>query len=56
LNFSILEISIVTFLVAISGAIAQWPIGKLSDNCDRRQVIIYSTFAACFFALCAIFF
>ena len=55
MNFSILEISIVTFLVAISGAISQWPIGKLSDNCDRRQVIIYATFAACFFALCAIF-
>jgi MFS family permease len=55
MNFSILEISIVTFLVAISGAISQWPIGKISDNMDRRRVIIYTTFAAAFFALCSIF-
>jgi predicted MFS family arabinose efflux permease len=48
MNFSILEISIVTFLVAISGAISQWPIGKISDNMDRRRVIIYTTFAAAF--------
>ena len=49
MNFSILEISIVTFLVAISGALSQWPIGKFSDNFDRRRVIIYTTFAAAFF-------
>ncbi len=55
MNFSILEISIVTFLVAISGAISQWPIGKLSDALDRRLVIVYCTFASTFFALCAIF-
>ena len=55
MNFSILEISIVTFLVAISGALSQWPIGKFSDTFDRRRVIIYTTFAAAFFALCAIF-
>ena len=53
-NFSILEISVVTFLVAISGALSQWPIGKFSDSIDRRRVIIYTTFAAAFFALCAI--
>ncbi len=55
MNFSILEISIVTFLVAISGALSQWPIGKFSDNFDRRRVIIYTTFAAAFFGLCSIF-
>ena len=55
MNFSILEISIVTFLVAISGALSQWPIGKFSDTFDRRRVIIYTSFAAAFFALCAIF-
>ena len=55
MNFSIFEISFVTFLVAISGAISQWPIGKLSDIYDRRTVTVYSTFAAAFFALCAIF-
>ena len=54
-NFSIFQISLVTFLLAISGAISQWPIGKLSDIFDRRKVIIIVTFAAAFFALCAIF-
>jgi len=55
MNFTIFEISIVTFLLAISGAIAQFPIGKLSDKFDRRLVITYATFGAAFFALCAIF-
>ena len=55
MNFTIFEISVVTFLLAISGAIAQFPIGKLSDKFDRRLVIVYSTFGAAFFALCAIF-
>jgi MFS family permease len=54
MNFSILEISVVTFLVAVSGALSQWPIGKFSDTYDRRKVIIYTTFAASFFAFCAI--
>jgi MFS family permease len=55
MNFTIFEISVVTFLLAISGAIAQFPIGKLSDKFDRRLVITYATFGAAFFALCAIF-
>ena len=55
MNFSIFQISVVTFLLAISGAISQWPIGKLSDIYDRRKVIISVRFAAAFFALCAIF-
>ena len=55
MNFSIFQISIVTFLLAISGAISQWPIGKLSDMYDRRKVIIFVSFASAFFALCAIF-
>jgi len=55
MRFSIFEISVVTFLLAISGAISQWPIGKLSDKFDRRLVIVYSTFASAFFALCAIY-
>ena len=54
MNFTILEISIATFLLAISGAISQWPIGKLSDIFDRRRVIVYSTFAAGIFAIFAI--
>ena len=51
MNFTILEISIVTFLLAISGAIAQFPIGKVSDLYDRRKVIIMSTFGAAIFAI-----
>ena len=54
MNFSIFEISIVTFLLAISGAISQWPIGKLSDILDRRLVIVYTTFGAALFAFLAI--
>ena len=54
MNFTIFQISLVTFLLAVSGAISQWPIGKLSDIFDRRKVIIIVTFAAAFFAVCAI--
>ncbi len=54
MNFSIFQISLVTFMLAISGAISQWPIGKLSDMFDRRKVIIIVTFAAAFFSFCAI--
>ena len=54
MNFSIFQISLVTFLLAVSGAISQWHIGKLSDMFDRRKVIIIVTFAAAFFAFCAI--
>ena len=55
MNFTILEISIVTFLLAVSGAIAQFPVGKISDVYDRRKVIIASTFGAAIFALITIF-
>jgi len=54
MNFTIFQISLVTFLLAISGAISQYPIGKLSDKFDRRKVIVISTFGACIFAFFAI--
>tara|TARA_B100000941_G_C28391872_1_gene493197 strand:- start:53 stop:922 length:870 start_codon:yes stop_codon:yes gene_type:complete len=54
MNFTIFEISFVTFLFTISGAISQFPIGKISDIYDRRKVIISSTFGASVFALLAI--
>ena len=54
MNFTILEISIVTFLLAISGAIAQFPIGKISDIYDRRKVIVFSTFGAAIFCILSI--
>ena len=55
MNFTILEISIVTFLLAVSGAVAQFPVGKISDVYDRRKVIIASTFGAAIFAIITIF-
>ena len=55
MNFSIFDISLVTFLLAISGAVSQYPVGYISDKLDRRKVIIYSTFGAAFFAFLAIF-
>ena len=51
MNFTIFEISLVTFMLAISGAISQFPIGKLSDVYDRRKVIVFATFAASTFAI-----
>ena len=54
MNFTIFEISVVTFLLAVSGAIAQFPIGKISDIYDRRKVIIFSTFGAAIFSIIAI--
>ena len=54
MNFTILEISIVTFLLAISGSLAQFPVGKISDLYDRRKIIIISTFGAAIFAILTI--
>ena len=54
MNFSIFEISIVTFLLAISGAVAQFPVGKVSDYYDRRKVIVFSTFGAAIFSILTI--
>jgi MFS family permease len=39
MNFTIFEISVVTFLLAIAGAVAQYPIGKLSDKFDPKPTI-----------------
>ena len=51
MNFTILEISIVTFLLTISGAVAQYPVGYISDKLDRRRVIVCATFGSAFFAV-----
>ena len=55
INFSIFDISLVTFLLAISGAVSIFPVCYISDKFDRRKVIIYSTFGAAIFAFLAIF-
>ena len=55
MNFTIFEISLLLFLVTISGGIFQWPIGYYSDKSDRRIVIIFCTFFASLFAFLSIY-
>ena len=40
MNFTIFEISLLIFLITISGGVFQWPIGYFSDRADRRLIII----------------
>ncbi len=57
MNFSVFEISLYLFLITISGALFQWPIGYLSDRFDRRLIIIISSIIGailtifCFFSV-----
>ena len=53
-NFSIIEISLLLFLITISGAIFQWPIGFLSDKFDRRIVIVLCTVIGAIFCVLSI--
>jgi len=50
MNFTLFEISLLLFLITVSGGIFQWPIGFYSDKSDRRIIIIFSTFFASIFA------
>tara|TARA_B100000686_G_scaffold182701_1_gene189679 strand:- start:211 stop:1500 length:1290 start_codon:yes stop_codon:yes gene_type:complete len=54
MNFSIFEISLLLFLITMSGGIFQWPIGYYSDKSDRRIIIIFCTFAASIFCFLSI--
>ena len=54
IKFTVFEISILLFIITLSGVITQGPIGYLSDKYDRRLVIILSTFLSAIFALLAI--
>ena len=54
MNFTIFEISLLIFLITISGGIFQWPIGYYSDKSDRRVIIIFCTFFAAFFCFLSI--
>jgi len=48
MNFTLIEIGFLTFLLTVSGALAQFPIGYLSDLLDRRKIIaICSLLGAC---------
>ncbi len=46
MNLSVFEISVLLVGVTLAGALFQWPIGSLSDNYDRRLIII----GCCIFA------
>ena len=54
MNFTIFEISLLLFLITVSGGIFQWPIGYYSDKSDRRIVIIFCTFFAALFCFLSI--
>ena len=54
LNFTILEISLLLFLISISGALFQWPIGYFSDRHDRRIIIIACTFVSLIFCIMSV--
>jgi MFS family permease len=53
-KFTIFEISILLFIITISGALSQAPIGYLSDKFDRRLIIIISSLGSAIFAIFAI--
>jgi len=54
MNFTIFEISLLLFLITISGALFQLPIGYFSDRTDRRIIIITCAFAGAMFCVLAI--
>jgi len=54
MNFTIFEISLLLFLITISGGIFQWPIGYYSDLYDRRLIIIGCAFAGALFCALSI--
>ena len=55
MNFTILEISLMLFIITVCGGLFQWPIGYFSDKSDRRLIIIICTFLAAIFAFLAIY-
>jgi len=55
MNFTIFEISLLLFVVTVSGGLFQWPIGYYSDKSDRRVIIIICTFFSVLFCFLAIF-
>ena len=54
MNFTIFEISLFLFLITVSGAFFQWPIGYYSDRYDRRIIIIACTFVSVLFCFLAV--
>ncbi len=54
MNFTLFEISLFLFLITVSGALFQWPIGYYSDRTDRRLIIIACAFISVIFCFLAI--
>jgi len=54
MNFPLFEISLLLFLITVSGGIFQWPVGYYSDKSDRRIIIIFCTFFSALFCFLAI--
>ena len=56
MNLSVFEISVLLVGVTLAGALFQWPIGSLSDNYDRRLIIISCCLFASVFTVLSIFY
>ena len=56
MNLSVFEISVLLVGVTLAGALFQWPIGSLSDNYDRRLIIIGCCLLASIFTIFSIFY
>ena len=56
MNLSVFEISVLLVGVTLAGALFQWPIGSLSENYDRRLVIIGCCLFASIFTILSIFY
>ncbi len=54
-GLSVPQISLFMGLILFGGVVLQWPIGRMSDVFDRRQVMAVVTFLAATFALLANF-
>ena len=54
MNFTLFEISLLLFLITISGGVFQWPIGYYSDKSDRRIIIIFCSLLSALFCFLAI--
>jgi MFS family permease len=52
-GLSVGEISLFMGLALVGGVLLQWPIGRLSDAFDRRQVIVAASLLAAFLAFAA---
>jgi MFS family permease len=53
IGLSVRDISVFVSLILLGGMFLQWPLGRLSDAWDRRQVLTGVTFLAALFALLA---